>query len=91
MPALLVVAVLGALAGWDLLRFLERINASRSAESIAELEKPHIARLGFALLGGGILAAIALSARIQISFGIALLLAGILIISLGQFVRLFSN
>ncbi len=90
-PALLLVAVLGALAGWDLLRFLERFEQSFSPEAIVGLEEAHIARLGLALLGGGVLAAAALVAQIQVGFGLALLLAGVLVVSLGRLVRLLRN
>lgn len=91
MTILLVIAVAAALAGWDLFRFLERINQSGSSEQIEAFEKPHLARLGFALLGGSVTALIVLSAQVQISFAVALVLAGVLIISAGQLIRLLRN
>lgn len=91
MSILLVIAVAAALAGWDLLRFLERIKQSDSFEKIDAFEKPHLAQLGFTLLGGSVTASIVLSAQVQISFTVALVLAGVLIISVGQLIRLLRN
>lgn len=91
MAYLLLPALLAALGAWDLIRFQGRIGHPPFSESVLEIEKQHLTLLGFVLLAGGILASLMLIARIQISFSVSLVLGVILIISLGQVVRLLRN
>ena len=91
MTYLLLLALLSALGAWDLIRFQRRIEHSPFCESILKIEKRHLTLLGIALLVGGIFAGGLLTARMQISFGITLVLGVILIISLGQIIRMLRN
>jgi hypothetical protein len=87
---LLLFALLGALAAWDLARFQQRIGDTPISAGIRKIEKRHLGLLGLTLGGGSILTSIVLSIHIQISFGIALAFGVILIIILGQIYRLVS-
>ncbi len=91
MTYLLLLALLFALGAWDLIRFQRRIEHSPFSEGILKIEKRHLTLLGLVLLGGGILAVVMLTARMQISFSIMLVLGVILIISLGQIIRMLRN
>jgi hypothetical protein len=91
MTYLLLLALLSALGAWDLTRFQRRIGHSPISKSILKIEKQHLTLLGLALLGGGIFAGLMLTARMQISFGITLVLGVILIISMGEIIRLLRN
>jgi hypothetical protein len=91
MTYLLLLALLCALGAWDLIRFQRRIEHSPFSEGILKIEKRHLTLLGLVLLGGGIFAGVMLTARMQISFGITLVLGVILIISLGGILRLLRN
>jgi hypothetical protein len=88
---LLLPAILGALAAWDLARFQERIADTRVTDGIRKIEKRHLILLGLALGSGAIFAIVVLTTQIQISFSIILVLGVILIISFGQVFRMVSE
>jgi len=88
---LLFIALVGALGAWDLVRFGNRMGRAPDQEDIKNIEKRHFILLGLAVVGGMLLAGIMLTARMQISFYATLILGVILIISLGQVVRLIRN
>jgi hypothetical protein len=87
----LLPAVLAALAAWDLARFQQRIKETQSTENVQEIEKRHLRLLALVLGNGGILASIVLTTRLQIGFGVTLVLGVILIISFGQMYRMVNN
>ena len=91
MTYLLLLALLSALGAWDLIRFQRRIEHSPLSESILKIEKRHLTLLGLTLLGGGIFAGVMLTVRMQISFSVTLVLGVILIVSLGEIIRLLRN
>jgi len=91
MTVLLFFALIGALGAWDLTRFQKRIEHSPHSESIPLIEKRHLTLLGIALLGGCVLAGIMLNTRAQISFSVTLILGIVLIISLGEIIRIMRN
>jgi hypothetical protein len=74
-----------------LIRFQRRIEHSPFSESILKIEKRHLTLLGLGLLGGGIFAGVMLTVRMQISFSVTLVLGVILIVSLGEIIRLLRN
>jgi hypothetical protein len=90
-PYLLLPAVIGVLAAWDLARFQQRLADAPISDSVRKIEKRHLSLLALALMSGGIFSGVVLTTRIHISFGIALVLGVILIISLGQVYRLLAN
>jgi len=91
MTILLFLTLLSTLGAWDLIRFQRRIEHSPLSDSIPQIEKQHLKLLGLALLGGGILAGVMLTARLQISFSVTLVLGVILIVSLSGIIRLLRN
>lgn len=88
---LLLPAILFALAAWDLIRFENRIGNVEILDGVQKIEKRHLRWLGLALGSGGIFASLVLTVQIQVSFGVALFLGVILIISIGQFYRWLTN
>ena len=88
---LLVPAILGSLATWDSARFQQRMGDTPISDSIREIEKRHLGLLTLTLFSGGIIAGVVLTARMHISFGIALVFGVILIISFGQIYRMLMN
>ena len=88
---LLFIAILGTLGVWDLVRFHRRISHSPESKGILQVEKRHFALLGLTLLIAAILASFMMMVQIQISFGITLAFGVILIITLGQIVRLLRS
>jgi hypothetical protein len=87
----LLPAVLGALTAWDLARFQQRMNKIQDLVHAQKVENRHLVLLGLALGSGGILSGIVLVTRLQIGFGITLVLGVILIISIGQIYRMINN
>lgn len=88
---LLLPALLGAVATWDLGRFQQRLRDEPASEIVLQIEKRHLYLLAFALIGGAIFATIVLTFQVQLGFGVTLALGVILIISLGQIYRLLRN
>lgn len=88
---LLVLAVLGGLGAWDLVRFHSSLADFPASEKVLQIEKQHLALLGGTLLGGGILAAGVMTVRIQLSFFLALVLGVFLIFALSWAIRLLQK
>lgn len=82
--ALTLAALLAALAAWSLAGFAQRMDAVSRIEGGARLERGYLLRLGLVLLVGGALAVLALSVRITLNFGVAFLLAILIIIGVSQ-------
>jgi hypothetical protein len=87
----LLTALLATLSTWDLFRFQKRIQHAPESEGILQIEKRHLSILGLTLLGGGLVGSVMLAARIQMSFYVTLLLSVILLISMGQIIRLMRQ
>ncbi len=88
---LLLPAILGTIASWDLSRFQQRLRDEPISEVTLQIEKRHLILLGFALLSGGILTLLVVSFRVRLSFGVVLAVGVILIASLGQIFNLLRN
>jgi len=88
---LLLPALLGALAAWDAGRFQRRMEGVPGSEFVQKIEKRHLFLLTLTLVSGGIFASIVMAIRIQVGFGITLVLGVILVISLGQIYRMLTN
>lgn len=88
---LLVLAVLGGLGAWDLVRFHTHLADFSVSEKVPQIEKQHLALLGGTLLGGGILAVVVMLVRIQITFFLALVLGVFLIFALSWAIRLLQK
>ncbi len=82
--ALTLVGLLAALAAWNLAGFTQRMRAASRIEGAAGLEQRYLWRLGLVLLVGGALAALALTVRITLNFGVAFLLAIVIIVGASQ-------
>jgi len=82
-----LLAVLLALAAWDLGRFTFRISDVLDGAAAARLERVHLSRLGLALGGGLLLGGLALLLRVPLDFGWALLIGATAVIALGQVAR----
>jgi hypothetical protein len=82
----MVCGVVAALSAWDLDRFARRLGQAGQVEKVRRLEAVHLRRLavvdGVALL----IATVALGIRVEIGFGMALLLGGLAILGLSQMV-----
>jgi hypothetical protein len=87
----LLVAILGALGAWDLIRFQKRIAHSPRSEDILQIEKQHLGFLGLTILIGGSLAVVIGIVRMQIGFGVTLISGVILIIILSEIIRQLKN
>ena len=88
---MLLPALLGAVATWDLGRFQQRLGDEPASEIVLQIEKRHLYLLAIALIGGAIFATIVLTFQVQLSFGVMLAMGVILIISLGQIYRWLRN
>ena len=88
---LLLPALLGTLAAWDVGRFQRRMEEVPGSEFVQKIEKRHLALLTLTLVSGGIFASIVLAIRVQVGFGITLVLGVTLVISLGQIYRMLTN
>lgn len=75
-----VLGLAAALVAWDLDQFAQRMGAAGRVDDAAGQERLHIRRL-MAVVGiGGLLAAIGLVAQVRLSFGVALLLAALMML-----------
>jgi hypothetical protein len=83
---LALVAVLLALAAWDMGRFIRRQVLALNEEMAARMERTHLIRLGQALGGGLLLGSLALLVRIPLDFGMALVIGIIAVVALSRLV-----
>ena len=72
-------------------RFQRRMEEVPGSEFVQKIEKRHLALLTLTLVSGGIFASIVLAIRVQVGFGITLVLGVTLVISLGQIYRMLTN
>lgn len=82
----MVFGVVAALSAWDLDHFARRLGQAGQVEKMRRLEAVHLRRLavvdGVALLT----ATVALGIRVELGFGMALLLGGLAILGLSQMI-----
>lgn len=90
-PGFLIVAMLAAIATWDLRRFEQRFQPFPQPEDIQTIERRHLKLLALALAPGGILALAVIWIRAQLNFYVLLLLAVGLVISLGRLFRMLRS
>ncbi len=86
----LLPALLGALAVWDLDRFVRRVTPHKAppiVERPEAIQRRHLIALGATLIGGGAFAGLGLLARAPLGFGVTLALALALAIVLGWAAR----
>ena len=88
---LLLPAILGALTAWDLARFQRRTRKALISAAIRKIEKRHLSLLALSLGSGVIFAGVVLTVRVPISYGVALVISVVLIISFGQIYRMLTN
>lgn len=90
-PVFLIVAMLAAIATWDLRRFEQRFQPFPQPADIQVMEKRHLKLLALALAAGGILALAVIWIRAQLNFYVLLALAVGLVISLGRLFRMLRS
>jgi hypothetical protein len=79
---LMLLATVASLAAWDLDRFSQRLKSKPVDAGTAHLERLHLKRLLIVCLLGLLLAGSALLIRFRLSFGLAVLIALLVVISL---------
>lgn len=91
LPAwLALLAVLVALAAWDLGRLMRRLGVALDLASIVAIERRHLARLGLTLGGGALLGGLALVIRIPLDFWPAVALAAVAVLVLSRMARVLK-
>jgi hypothetical protein len=70
----MLAGVVGALSAWDLNHFAQKMRKSGQVKGARALERRHLQRLLIVDGASLLLGAVALGARVEFSFGIALLL-----------------
>ncbi|MFC1463413.1 MAG: hypothetical protein ACFLMY_01060 [Candidatus Brachytrichaceae bacterium NZ_4S206] len=70
LSALMLLSVVATLAAWDLTHFERRMRALARVERAGDIERRHLGWLGAAVLGGAILAGLALTIRATLSFAV---------------------
>lgn len=84
----LLASVALMLAMWDLDRFLRQLRRVKYATGTGELLRAHMRALLLVLAIGLVLGGAALSIQIELSFGWAVLLAGVAAVGIAQIIRL---
>ena len=77
------MAFVAALAAWDLDQFAQRMRAAARVDDAPGQERRHIQRLSIVVGVGGLLGIAALGFQVRLSFGLALLLALLMMLCLG--------
>lgn len=88
---LLLLSTIAAIAAWDLTRFQRRFAGISTIQPFLDIEKRHLILLGVALGAGVFFAAFVLTTQIPLGFGIALVLAMVLIISVGIIYQILQD
>jgi len=83
---LALVGVLLALAAWDMGRFMRRQTAVLNEAAAARMERTHLIRLGLALGGGLLLGVLTLLVRVQLDFGLALVIGIVAVVAISRLV-----
>lgn len=82
----MLLGVIASLSAWDLHHFVLRLTLVQKSEITEKLEYAHLRRLLIVDCLGLVLAGVALMIKIEIGFGIALLLTAIAIVCLSYFI-----
>ena len=77
-----VLALVAALVAWDLDQFSQRMRAAGRVDDALGQERRHIRRILIVAGLGGLLGLAALSLQVRLSFGLALLLAVVMMLCL---------
>jgi hypothetical protein len=80
----LLLGMAGALAGWDLDAFARRLSHAASDEIEAVLVQRHLQRLGLVLLLSLVLGGTALLVRIELSYGVLIVLVVLVFVFLSR-------
>ncbi len=84
---LLLFALLGALAAWDLGRFVQRLRNAPLNSVLPAMEERHLSLLILAIALGGTLSAAGLIIRVPLSFGLTLFLGMALVVLIERTIR----
>jgi hypothetical protein len=79
-----VLALVAALVAWDLDQFSQRMRAAGRVDDAPGQERRHIRRLLIVAGLGGLLGLVALSFQVRLSFGLALVLAVVMMLCLSM-------
>ena len=88
---ILVVAIIGVIAYWDLIGFLIRTKDIKNSESLFNIKEKHLLRLSIVLFCAGLISTIPLFIKIQISFIVILIISVSSVVGLGYAVRFTSR
>ncbi len=83
----MLIGVIAALAAWDLRHFAVRLRDAGAITQLAELTRAHLRRLTIVAASGLLLGGIALSIRVELTFGWAIFTAALAIIGLSSLIR----
>jgi hypothetical protein len=83
----MLIAVIAALAAWDLGHFAMHLRDAGAIAQPADLARAHLRQLAIVVVSGTLLGSIALGMRIELTFGWAILAAVLAIIGLSSFIR----
>ena len=86
-PLWMSVVVVLALIGWDLSRFLARLDATTPEERLQFLQNEHIRHLIPVLLVILVVTVAGLTVQIRLSLGLTILIGFVLVLSLGWLLR----
>lgn len=90
-PVWMLLAVIAALAAWDLDHFALRIESAQRIRDEIRFRDAHIRRLGWVLGLGFVLSLLALSLQLQLDLGWAIALGLLAVVSLGQAIQLLKR
>jgi hypothetical protein len=83
----MLAGMAGALSAWDLHHFAQRLRGSGQVEGTRALERRHFQRLLVVTGAGLLLGTVALGAKVELGFGIALLLGVLAVLGLTRATR----
>ena len=84
---ILLVAMIGAIAYWDLNGFLIRVNNLKNSQSLSVIKEFHLRRLIILLICAGLISWYSLLITIQIDFLTAVIVSVFSVVGLGLAVR----
>ncbi len=87
----MLVGVVAALSAWDLEHFARRLGAAGRIDRAWDLQRNHLLRLLMVDALGLVLGGVALSVRIPLGFGAAVLLAALAVFAMTRAIRFFRH